>query len=218
MLYKTFDTFVFDYDGTLFDSLNHAITVFKMVGQHAIDVGELEALWSDEFIASVIGHNPLTAWKILLPNANDEVRHNLSTLYSKTMLDHLLSVQTQWYPHAHEVVQTLLNEGKHCVLLTNARRYYVEVALSQHPILKSFKHVVCAQDFNYQSKAMIMSQLPLQGRVMVIGDKMDDALGAQSIDAYSVWASYGYGTYNDDGNKFNTTIKTIADLLKIPSH
>jgi len=216
--YKYFDTFVFDYDGTLFDSLHHIIHVFSIIGQHAQKLGLIDQAWSSTFISSIIGLNPKEVWKKLLPHASDEVRFELSALYSKSMFKHLTSIQSQWYPHAFEVIDQLLNEHKMCVLLTNARRYYVEIAIEQHPILRRFSHVVCAQDFNYQSKSDIIKQLPLQGKVLVIGDKIDDALAAQSIDAKSLWASYGYGQDVTDGVHFTSKIDSIYDLTQISSH
>ena len=215
MLYKHFDTFVFDYDGTLFDSLAHAIHVYHTVGHFAKSHGYIETVWNHEQIASLIGLNPIMVWKTLLPQGSDEVRSQLSALYSQTMLKHLQATTTQWYPYATQVVQTLLAEGKVCVLLTNARRYYVDIALQHHPLLKSFKYVVCAQDFNYQSKAEIISQLDLSGRVVVVGDKVDDALAAKHIQATSVWATYGYGTYEIDGIHFDKAIQTIDDLITL---
>lgn len=215
MLYKQFDTFVFDYDGTLFDSFTHALHVYDIVGKFAQSQGYIQTLWSHEQIATLIGHNPIMVWKSLLPFVSDDVRSQLSTLYSKTMFDHLNSVKTQWYPLAAEVIQTLLNEGKVCVLLTNARRYYVDIALHHHPLLHAFKYVVCAQDFNYCSKAEIIAQLDLPGRVMVVGDKADDALAAKQINATSVWANYGYGTYEIDGMHFDNVIQTIAALITL---
>jgi phosphoglycolate phosphatase-like HAD superfamily hydrolase len=217
MFYKSFDTFVFDYDGTLFDSHHHALTVFGLVGKVCVELGLIDHVWSNDFITKVIGHNPLRAWEVLLPDASIEERSSLSALYSKTMFEHLNSLQTQWYPHAYEVIESLLQEGKHLILLTNARRYYVEIALKQHPILQRFDHVICAQDFDYQSKALILPQLNLSGRVVVVGDKLDDALAAKSIQASSVWAQYGYGHREIDGQYFTTSIDSIEQLLKIPS-
>lgn len=215
MLYKHFDTFVFDYDGTLFDSLEHAKHVYYKVGHFAKSKGYIETLWNHEQVASLVGLNPIMVWKSLLPHASDEVRAQLSALYSQTMIEYLNTIKTQWYPLATQVVQALLTEGKECVLLTNARRYYVDIALQHHPVLKSFKYVVCAQDYNYQSKAEIISHLELYGRVVVIGDKIDDALAAKQIQATSVWATYGYGTFEVDGIYFDKAIQTIDDLIKL---
>lgn len=215
MLYKHFDTFVFDYDGTLFDSLAHAIQVYHKVGHFAKSHGIIENIWNHEQITALIGLNPIMVWKTLLPQVSDEVRAQLSALYSQTMIEHLHTTTSQWYPSATQVVHTLLEEGKECVLLTNARRYYVDIALQHHPILKAFKYVVCAQDFNYQSKAEIISQLELSGRVVVVGDKVDDALAAKQIQATSVWATYGYGTFETDGIHFDAAISTIEDLINL---
>jgi phosphoglycolate phosphatase len=215
--YKQFDTFVFDYDGTLFDSLQHIKHVFTIVGENAQSLGIIDHVWDESLISSVIGHNPKEAWKVLLPYASDEVRLELSALYSKTMSEHLSSIQTQWYPHATEVIEQLLSENKICVLLTNARRYYVDIALAQHPVLQRFEHVVCAQDFNYQSKSEIIKQLSLSGSILVIGDKIDDALAAQSIQAQSLWASYGYGQDVSDGMHFTNKLDSIYDLTQKPS-
>lgn len=217
MFYKQFDTFVFDYDGTLFDSLKHVKYVFSVLSERAHSLGLIDQIWSESLISSVIGHNPKQAWKVLLPDASDEVRIELSALYSKTMFEHLSSIQTQWYPHAHDVIEQLLNEQKTCILLTNARRYYVDIALAQHPILKRFEQVVCAQDFNYQDKAYIIKQLPLKGKILIIGDKIDDALAAQSIQAQSLWAAYGYGNNVSDGNHFTSKLDSIQDLTQKPS-
>lgn len=215
--YKQFDTFIFDYDGTLFDSLQHIKHVFTVVGGKAQSLGLIDHVWSESYITSVIGHNPKETWKVLLPNVSDEVRLELSALYSTTMSQHLSSIQTQWYPHATEVIEQLLNEGKVCVLLTNARRYYIDIAVGQHPILKRFKYVVCAQDFNYQSKSEIIKQLPLNGNILIIGDKIDDALAAQSIHAQSLWASYGYGQDVSDGVHFTSKLDSIYELTQKPS-
>jgi phosphoglycolate phosphatase-like HAD superfamily hydrolase len=217
MFYKSFDSFVFDYDGTLFDSHQHALSVFKVVGNHCVELGLIDQVWSEDTITKIIGHNPLRAWEVLLPNASQEERVSVSALYSKTMFELLTSTQTKWYPHAFEVINTLLQEGKQLILLTNARRYYVEIALSQHPILQKFQHVVCAQDYDYQSKAQILPQLNLNGKVLVVGDKLDDALAAKSVQASSVWAQYGYGNQEIDGQYFTTSIDSIEQLLKIPS-
>lgn len=217
MLYKSFDTFIFDYDGTLFDSKRHAHHVFKIVGQTCLEQGYINQVWSDDTLTQIIGHNPLRAWEVLLPNVSEEERTSISALYSKTMFEHLSNTPTTWYPHATDVIKTLLQEGKHLILLTNARRYYVEIALKHHPILEGFDQIHCAQDFNYQSKATIVLQLSLKGKVLVIGDKLDDAQAAQSINAQSVWAEYGYGHPEFDGKHFTYRIDSIEKLLKNPS-
>lgn len=217
MLYKSFDTFVFDYDGTLFDSQPHALNVFKKIGAVAIERGYLNELWCDDTITSVIGHNPIVTWQTLLPNTPESERAGLSSLYSQFMSDELSATQTQWYQDAESVISTLLQEGKHCVLLTNARRYYVDIAVAQHPLLLKFQNVVCAQDYDYLEKHKILPQLSLNGKVVVIGDKKDDALAAQSINAPSIWAKYGYGTLEKDGIFFDETINSVHELLVKPS-
>jgi phosphoglycolate phosphatase-like HAD superfamily hydrolase len=217
MLYKSFDTFIFDYDGTLIDSKPHAYHVFKIVGQRCVELGYIDTVWSDDTITQIIGHNPLRAWQVLLPHISEEKRLSISAYYSETMFEHLSNTLTTWYPQAYDVIKTLLLEGKHLILLTNARRYYVEIALKHHPILNEFDQVHCAQDFNYQSKSEITPQLSLKGKVMIVGDKLDDAQAAQSINASSVWAQYGYGNHEIDGKHFTFRIDSIENLLKIPS-
>lgn len=205
-------TIVFDYDGTLHESLviyapalqraiaqaEAAGVVAGVAGAPATEERETPAL-SDKEIARWIGHAGSDVWEVIAPGISEEAKKDYFALAGAEMKRLVLEGKARLYPHAPEVLRELKDAGHTLVFLSNCNRSYMETHRDYFGLSAYFSGFYCAEDFGYAPKHRIFSFVAQDfceatpKDYVIVGDRHCDIEVAVRHELRSVGCTYGYG-------------------------
>ena len=183
---QAYSTFIFDFDGTLADSLNHVVPLYNSIADHfgvpqvtATDVAQLRRMSTKEALDAY----GVPLWK--LPGIVRAVRARL-----RTQID-----QLQPFAGIAETLATLKRAGTQCLLLSSNSRDNIETFLTHHR-LNLFEHLTCGTSLF--GKATRLRKLLAHASLMAanavyIGDEVRDIEAAKAVGVSSIAVSWGYG-------------------------
>ena len=211
MNFKTKELIIFDFDGTLINSIpDLTLAVNKMLFFY--DLLPLTIEQVTPFIGN--GAKPLV--KRALECAMD------STTLSTNLLDEAFNVyfsaykevtciETYMYPGVIETLNYLRDKGYKMVICTNKPFNFIEPILDKLSI-KTFFTQWIGEDSLPQKKPDATPLLHLANEMntpidkcIMIGDSKNDILAAKNSNMESVGVSYGYN-YNEDISDYNPSI------------
>jgi len=210
-------TIVFDWDGTLHDSMKIYKKAFLKAYQYLVDHHyALNKDWKDEEIHVFLGKNPKEMWESFEPKLTKEVIDIVSPMISKSMEDSILSNQAILYPGALDTLSYLKSKGYHLVYLSNSKTYYMNAMDKVFNLSEIFDLMLCSEMYNFISKKYILERFmqSLPKGIVVIGDRNLDIETGIYNQALTIGCTYGYGTPQELENA-NLLIHDIRDLMKI---
>ncbi|KAL4906376.1 hypothetical protein BDW74DRAFT_131822 [Aspergillus multicolor] len=227
---------IFDFDGTLFDSLaaittSVELTFNKLLPSYTPDATELNRLIS-------IGAPPEITFKALQPaderNASFD-EETWVTTYRKIYAEHGHPL-TKPYPGAKEVLVKLRDTGAQLAIISNKAVAAIHSALTGHglsglihedliigePMFTGGKRKPHPEGFSevllprlkavYGEEACVYGQ----GEVLMVGDTITDILFARNIGAKVVWCRFGQGNAADcEREKPDYAIDRLVDVLGV---
>jgi phosphoglycolate phosphatase len=209
-------TIVFDWDGTLHES----ILIYKPAFLKAYDYLVEHKLaikldWKDSEIASFLGKNPKEMWESFTPRLSNEVITKVSSIISKHMLKLIKQKKAKLYDGALDVLKTLKEDGYFLVYLSNSKVYYMEAMREAFDLDQYFDLIQCSEMYDYISKPAILSQIQsnLPQKMLMIGDRNLDIDTGIENGAFTIGCLYGYGS-KEELLHANAHINSILDLVK----
>lgn len=212
---------VFDYDGTIHDS----IAVYEPAFRHAM--AELESLslieptsFSQEEIAYWIGFSAQDMWESFLPEVSQELKKDCSKLISDIMMELIYRGNARLYPHALEVLGQLRDEGHRLLFLSNCTRRYLEAHRQSFPLDEYFSAFYCAEDHTWQPKPQIFARIAEEHQngepFVIIGDRAMDVAIATTHGLVSIGCAYGYAQAGElnDADYLVSEFKEILSVVK----
>lgn len=211
-----YSTYIFDFDGTLFDSRIGILNGVK----YALDYFQIEHP-NEETLLSFIG-----------PPLGQSFQRNVRL--SKE--DSLLAIQklreyygdkgileSQPYPGIFELLQSLQQNKKQIAIATAKPTNYALQILNHHQWINFF-HAVKGSSLKgelfpkEQTIAEVMEELSLvdKEKVVMIGDTIYDIKGGQHHDISTIAVNYGYGKKQDlKDARPNFFVETVKELHKL---
>lgn len=181
--------FVFDWDGTLCDSLDKIV---RCVHLAAHQVGE--SLCSDEDVKSIIGLSLTNAISTLYPRADDDLVERMAAAYSAAFLadDSPLTL----YCGAEETLSTLVDRGHTLAIATGKSRKGLDRVLYESGIEHFFSASRCADETESKPHPKMLFELSDELRftpkdAVMVGDTSFDMEMAQSANMHRIAVSYG---------------------------
>ncbi len=214
---KNYDYIFFDLDGTLTESGPGIINAVKYsVGFMGIEENRKEVL------RSFIGP-PLIDNFMLQYGCSREVAVELRRIYQK-YYDETGVLENSVFEGVPEMLIRLHEAGKTLVIATSKPGKYVDIVMRHFDLGKYFDFIASSDyDVGRSDKTAVLEYafdslgIEDRSRVILVGDRMYDAEGANNVGIDCMGVLYGYGTREELENEgvicIAETVPQIAEML-----
>lgn len=222
MNFKDKELIIFDFDGTLINSIPDLTLAINTMLSH-YNLSPLTILQVTPFIGN--GAKPLVdrAMNHSMPNreVSKELLGEAFDIYMSAYRD-VTCKDTYMYPGVLDTLNYLNNEGYKMVICTNKPFYFIEPILDKLSIKKFFKSWI-GEDSIAKKKPDAAPLLYLAkelntsiNKCIMVGDSKNDILAAQNSHMQSIGVNYGYN-YNENIANYKPTlvIDRFAELLEL---
>jgi len=214
-------TIIFDFDGTLHESLViYAPAVHQSI-RYLIDVEGIAANFpTDEDIAYWIGSAGIDVWDALVPGITPELKQICGSMVGQEMKRLTQSGEAKLYPFALEALGVLRDNGHTLIFLSNCKRDYMDTHAESFRLTEYFHGFYCAQDYGRQPKYRIFESIAVDFPVesdaawqgyIIVGDRDKDIEIAQVHGLPFIGCTYGYGTL-EELSEATLLCHTLEDL------
>jgi phosphoglycolate phosphatase len=209
------DLLIFDWDGTLFDSIDWIVTCLQ---QAARQTGLREP--SHREARSVIGLSLQAALDTLYPGEEDATAHRLVTHYREVYHTRPLS-SLGLYPGVPELLVSLRNAGYQLAVATGKARSGLDAALDETGIRHLFDATRCADETASKPDPLMVKEIldELQvpkGRAVVIGDSLHDLRMADRAGVRAIGVSQGANDHEE--LMALSPVLCIAEIQELSRH
>lgn len=222
---------IFDYDGTLHESLVLYKAAFieaykflvERVPQAVLEAGyTLDKEWSDQEISQWLGYNKDDMWALFMPNLSPSLKEKCGRQIGERMTKLLLEGNGVLYKGAVRTLNYLRSKGYKLIFLSNCSESYMQTHREIFGLDTYFDVFACAGQYKGYSKAEILSDLILQDAVhlqkgvqhYMVGDRAQDVELANIHALEMIACDYGY---SQDGELdcVKRHIQRIIDLIDL---
>lgn len=209
-LKNTFDSIIFDLDGTLWDSTANV----ALAWQHALNqVDYLNEDMTVERVRSITGMTYDAIFDKLFPALSDEQRKEVQALCAVSELEILHKKGGELYPELEETLKYLGAKYK-LYIVSNCQNGYIEVFLdlnNMHPYFLAHQCFGTKGNPKADNIKDIVNDHGLQAPVYV-GDTMGDYTSATKAGVPFIFASYGFGVVPGG---MVATVDNFAELTEL---
>lgn len=206
---------IFDYDGTLHQSMLTYAPAFRATCKMLADMGYMpEKEYTDEEISYWLGFNSTDMWNNFLPDVPAEIKEKARVFLGENMGQRIENGEGALYPHAEDVLAELKEQGHTLIFLSNCRVKYMERHSRVFRLDRFFDYFYCCEEFDFIPKYQIFRLFSLQhkGRFIVIGDRFHDIETAEKNGLKSIGCGYGYGKKGE----LSAADIIVGDITEIP--
>lgn len=188
-------TIVFDFDGTLHDSMYIYRIALRRGYSWLVEQGIAPAReFTDEYIAANIGLTVQDAWERMCPSLPWSVTCEAAKRVGDTMHSLILDGTARLYPGVPQVLTQLREDGHELVFLSNCRNEYRDAVRRSFGFDQWFNHYYTAEQFDDAPKEqffkVVRAEVP--GPYIIVGDRDKDLLLAKAYDLPFIGCLYGY--------------------------
>lgn len=190
-------TIVFDFDGTLHDSMYIYRIALNRGYQLLVERGEARPReLSEADMAANIGLTAQEAWTRMAPEIPWEVSRRAASRVGEVMDELIYDGTARLFPGVPQMLQQLKDAGHTLVFLSNCRNAYCEAVRRTFGFDAWFSAYYTAEDFPGMPKERIFERIRerFPGPYIVVGDRDKDILVAQVHGLPSIGCLYGYGS------------------------
>ncbi|HEY8034518.1 MAG TPA: HAD-IA family hydrolase [Methylobacter sp.] len=185
-----FDLIIFDWDGTLIDSIDWIVYCLQTAGKHCgYDIPEPQAA------KDVIGLSITNACATLFPGADDATLAQLTTCYQQTYLSRQLS-RDDLFPGVYEMLTELKQTGYQLAVATGKTRTGLQQALKATDTEDLFCITRCSDETASKPDPLMLHQImqhanAVNERSLMVGDSTHDLQMAMNAQISSIAVSCG---------------------------
>lgn len=211
-------TVIFDWDGTLHDTIH----IYEPAFKNAMKFLESEGLlspreWKTEDIKPFIGMSPTAMWQSFQPKLSTVMIEKASSIISKTMQTLIEQGQGKLYPDVLETLYYLKEKGYYLVYLSNSKTYYMELMKAHFDLARFFDRFVCSETHQYLPKQQILTQIKseLPQEMVMVGDRIIDMETGIMNGCLTFACDYGYGPEHElkDADYHLSHLAELKDYL-----
>lgn len=189
-------TLVFDYDGTIHNTMSIYEPAFRrcyawLIQQGCAPKQDIPAAR----IAGWLGMNSREMWNSFMPNLPEEIKEEASRRVGNAMVELILAHRAKWYPGAEAVLDELKAEGFPMVILSNCKIAYREANWKEFHMERWFRAFYDCESFGFAPKTEIIKVIRKNYAepFVIIGDRSSDMECARSCHSIFIGCAYGYG-------------------------
>ncbi|MFT0213744.1 HAD-IIIA family hydrolase [Pseudomonas sp. F1_0610] len=183
---------VFDWDGTLVDSIERIVAAMHYAEQKTNIAAQ-----DDQSIRNIIGLSLNKAFAVLYPQHADDLdlRGRFLQFYSDFYI-HLESTPSAFYPQVPELLEVLRTQGYFLAVATGKSRKGLDRILQGHGMSDFFDITRCADETQSKPNPQMLEEI-LQhfqlapNQAVMIGDSAYDLQMATNAKMASIAVSYG---------------------------
>ncbi|WP_283607747.1 HAD family hydrolase [Faecalispora anaeroviscerum] len=191
---------IFDYDGTLHESLHIYAPAFRLSYEQLVKKGlALQREWSAHEISRWLGFSAKDMWSQFMPALTEQEKAFCSKVVGDEMVRLTLAGNAKLYPQALTVLQRLKAAGHNLIFLSNCKHSYMQAHREYWGLDQYFSAFYCTEDFAFAPKWQIFDLINLNcsGNWVVIGDRWQDMEIAARHSLISIGCTYGYGSLEE---------------------
>ncbi len=211
-------TILFDYDGTLHNSMKIFPKAFNKAYQFLVDKGYAEPHnYSHQAIKHFLGITPYEMWNAFGNDIPDSIKDEAHHILKTTLFSSIKNNEAELFDWTPDVLRTLKGRGYHLGFISNCENYYMHAHTQAFKLGKYFDRMVCSESYpGTQEKEDVLKKLRpnLIDDIVIVGDRMHDIKAGKKNNVYTIGALYGYGK-NNELDDADLQIETILDLLDI---
>lgn len=207
---QTFDSIIFDLDGTLWDSTDNVAVAWQNAKQQ-VDYIDLHI--DREVVRSITGLAYNVIFEKLFPQLEEQKRENFKQLCAKNELEMLHEKGGAFYPELAETLAYLKSKYR-LFIVSNCQAGYIEVFLNMEDMAGYFEGHQCygtRGQPKFQNIKDVVADFNLKSPVYV-GDTTGDRDSAEKAGVPFIYADYGFGLVSDG---YVATIHHFSDLKNI---
>lgn len=214
MYYKTL---IFDFDGTIHDSIHIYYPAFMKAYDYLVKNGVAEVrTFSKEEVSKWLGYNSVDMWQNFMPNCPPFHQNEARTIIGIEMQNRLENGDGVLYHDAIETLAYLKDRGYTLIFLSNCGEAYMNSAIRAFGLDRYFNRFVCSAQHGQLPKWKILKHmvLDLEREIAIIGDRYHDMEAGFLNDITAIGCSYGYG-HIDELHQADKIISNITALKTI---
>ena len=187
---KPVELIIFDWDGTLFDSVGQIVTSLKFAAE------QFNQPLSDEAAQSIIGLGLPEVAQILFPNV-PELHDQILQCYGDHYVEH--SKHDQWFEGVAEMLNDLKSQGIQLAVATGKSRRGLDRVLAQTKSTHLFEITRAASETKSKPNPLMLAEILEHtglsaDQAIMVGDSSYDLEMAHNIAMPKVGVSYGVHT------------------------
>ncbi len=187
---KPVELIIFDWDGTLFDSVGQIVTSLKFAAE------QFNQPLSDEVAQSIIGLGLPEVAQILFPNV-PELHDQILQCYGDHYVEH--SKHDQWFEGVAEMLNDLKSQGIQLAVATGKSRRGLDRVLAQTKSTHLFEITRAASETKSKPDPLMLAEILEHtglsaDQAIMVGDSSYDLEMAHNIAMPKVGVSYGVHT------------------------
>lgn len=214
---------IFDYDGTIHNSMKTYAPAFRNTCKWLSDNGYIAAKeYSDSEISCWLGFNSNDMWSSFHPELSLEIREKARVMLGEDMANRIENGEGALFAGAEEALYTLKASGYRLIFLSNCRVHYMERHKRVFSLDRFFHSFYCCEEFGFIPKYEIFRKFrnSFDGDYIVIGDRFHDIETAILNNLKSIGCAYGYGTDKEllDTDIIVNNVSDIPDAVDKIAH
>lgn len=211
-------TIIFDYDGTIHNTLGIYEPAFRAAYQWLTEqTGIKEQKIESSRIAGWLGLNSKEMWDTFLPELDQRYKDQASKMVGDLMIRQIREHKAKWYPGAEKVLTTLKKQRYHLVILSNCKVSYRKAHWEEFRMERWFDRFYDCESYGFRPKTEIVQDIIQEyaGPYLVVGDRKKDLECARSCKSPFVGCLYGYGEKGElDGADY--FVEHIEEIVELP--
>ena len=197
---------IFDFDGTLHDSLYIYRIALRRGYGWLVDMGKApEREFSDDYIAANIGLTAHDAWNRMCPDIPWSITSDAAARVGRAMDELIGNGTARLFPGVTEMLQQVKDAGHTLVFLSNCRNAYRDEVRRAFEFDRWFDFYYTSEQFGGAPKEVIFETIrrEVPGPYIVVGDRDKDQALAAAHGLPFIGCLYGYAAAGElDGADF----------------
>ena len=210
-------TLIFDYDGTIHDTLHIYEPVMRDTYHWLAQEGYVEEKpLAQARIAGWLGLNAKEMWEDFQPQLAEEIREQAAKRNGDGMVARVRDHEARWYASAKSTLDLLKQNGYPMIVLSNCKIAYREAHWEEFRMERWFDRFYDCESYGFAPKTQIIKEILPQydAPYVVIGDREKDLACARAADAAFIGCLYGYGS-REGLSGADALIKDIGELPNV---
>ncbi|WP_179218761.1 HAD family hydrolase [Saccharibacillus sp. O23] len=206
----------FDLDGTLIDTSEAMLEVYRQVFEKAIENGDAKKQPSKEEVYSTFGMIGEEAWKKVAPDM-PEAKHREYKKLHDDLLNDKMRERSFTLPGVPELLRKLA-ETYELATASNCGENYLSNVLRQDGLADSIAYKLCAGSVGAERKSEVLNELKKQSggtRIVMVGDRKSDIDAAKEagLPVIGVESEFAEPGELDEADAVIANIADLPDLL-----